>query len=308
MKQAMDKINSLVSIVLPTYNGAKYLKEAIASISNQTYVNWQLVIINDCSTDETREICEEARRNDSRIEVYHNEANLKLPASLNRGFERSSGEYLTWTSDDNLYHPNAIEEMVKVLEKSPDTGLVYARCLNIDDNGRVIGIERQLSERFLSTQCIVGACFLYRRQVYDAIGGYDTTLFTAEDYDYWLRVYTYFDIKRLNKVLYSYRIHGQSLTQTRRELCYQMSRKAVEKNLGSLLARRPECVAYALLGYSIREWRAGNYKLSKRFLMKALLLSPGLLWAAGRRVSITAFIGPYLAKKLRIISEKEFSN
>ena len=92
--------NNKVSIILPTYNGKKYIRDSIESIINQTYTNWELIIVNDCSTDDTQKIIEEYQQKDKRIIVINNEKNLKLPASLNRGFEEASGEYYTWTSDD----------------------------------------------------------------------------------------------------------------------------------------------------------------------------------------------------------------
>jgi len=75
-----------VSIVLPVYNGAKYLRESVDSCLAQTFSNWELIIVNDCSTDESSAIAEEYAAKDERIRVIHNETNLKLPASLNAGF------------------------------------------------------------------------------------------------------------------------------------------------------------------------------------------------------------------------------
>lgn len=104
--------NPLVSIVLPTYNGEEYISRAIQSIINQTYTNWELIIVNDCSTDSTLEIINNFSKQDSRIKIINNDKNMKLPASLNRGFKEANGEYYTWTSDDNEYYPEAIEKMV----------------------------------------------------------------------------------------------------------------------------------------------------------------------------------------------------
>src|SRR5512137_2512935 len=103
----------LVSIVLPTYKRAHVLPHAISSVLNQTYTNLELVIVDDNSPDDTLEVVK--LFNDSRIHYVKNEPNLKLPRALNRGFSLARGEYLTWTSDDNLYAPTAIERMVDAL-------------------------------------------------------------------------------------------------------------------------------------------------------------------------------------------------
>src|SRR6266508_190816 len=113
-----------VSIVLPTYNGSRYLEESIDSCLKQTFEDIELIIVDDCSTDDTPQIV--ARYRDPRLRVIRHETNRKLPAALNTGFAASKGTYLTWTSDDNRYAPNAIEVMMQALETSPEIGLVYA--------------------------------------------------------------------------------------------------------------------------------------------------------------------------------------
>ena len=101
-----------VSIVLPTYNGSAFITEAIDSILNQTFSDFELIIVNDCSTDNTFQLCKDYAQKDKRIKLISNSTNLKLPASLNVGFSYATGEYFTWTSDDNYYKDNAIEKMV----------------------------------------------------------------------------------------------------------------------------------------------------------------------------------------------------
>ena len=127
---------SLVSIVLPIYNGEKYMRQSIESVINQTYKNWELIIIDDCSSDNTPHIAKEYANQDNRIKYYRNETNLKLPRGLNRGFSLSKGEYLTWTSDDNMFNPNAIEVMVDTI-KTEQVELVYASYDIIDENDNI---------------------------------------------------------------------------------------------------------------------------------------------------------------------------
>jgi len=103
----------LVSIVLPTYKRAHVLPSAISSVLNQTHANLELIVVDDNSPDETRDVV--ASFSDPRIRYVRNDPNLKLPRTLNRGFSLSRGDYLTWTSDDNLYAPTAIERMVDVI-------------------------------------------------------------------------------------------------------------------------------------------------------------------------------------------------
>src|SRR5678815_3231547 len=106
-------IRDRVSIVLPTYKRAHVLPGAIASVLSQTHANLELIVVDDNSPDGTRDVVASFR--DPRIRYVRNEPNLKLPRALNRGFSLSRGEYLSWTSDDNLYANTAIERMVAVM-------------------------------------------------------------------------------------------------------------------------------------------------------------------------------------------------
>ena len=128
----------LVSIVLPTFNGERYLRQSIGSVISQQYKNWELIIVDDHSTDSTSAIIDEFTDTDSRIKVIHNSTNQKLPKSLNIGFEKAKGDLLTWTSDDNLYLPNALGEMVDIFLSDSDLGFVFCAQEIIDQNGMPI--------------------------------------------------------------------------------------------------------------------------------------------------------------------------
>ena len=208
--------NPLVSIVLPTYNGEEYISRAIQSIINQTYTNWELIIVNDCSTDSTLEIINNFSKQDSRIKIINNDKNMKLPASLNRGFKEANGEYYTWTSDDNEYYPEAIEKMVNFLDEHREYGMVYAICqlLNCPKDQIDVWGEIPATVENLLEFSVCAACFLYRKTVAEEVGEYDTNTFLAEDHDYWLRIRLKYKIANINEVLYKYRLHSKSLTSS----------------------------------------------------------------------------------------------
>lgn len=215
-----------VSIVLPTYNGEKYLKESLDSILRQTFIDWELIIVNDCSTDGTQLIINEYARRDNRIKVIINESNLKLPQSLNKGFDSATGEYLTWTSDDNYYLDNAIHEMVYFLKKNKKYAMVCARMEIIDEIGKSIGSSIQYEKEEMLYNNRVGACFMYRRKIKDLIGNYNSDFFLVEDYEYWLRIlFNREEIGWIDQILYRYRYHGKSLSFTKKkEICMQLTK------------------------------------------------------------------------------------
>ena len=222
--------NPKVSIVLPCYNGAKMIGEAIESVIAQTYQDWELIIVNDCSTDNTLEVAQSYAKKDQRIRVFSNEKNSKLPATLNHGFREAKGELWTWTSDDNLLLPTMLEEFVDYFDKHPEVGFVTSDLANIDINGKIISYDilpDNIQDKMPLNNC-GGASFMYRSSIAKKIGEYREDLFLAEDYEYWMRLCFNTKLAHYPKVLYHYRVHTNSLTATRKQ---QIAEKLIQVRL-----------------------------------------------------------------------------
>lgn len=208
-KKVVNK--SLISIVLPVFNGEKYLAMSIESCLKQTHSNLELIIVNDCSTDKTLSIANYYAKKDLRIKIINNTVNKKLPASLNIGHEAALGNYITWTSDDNIYESNALKTLLLTLSKSK-ADIIYSDFVLIDDLGNkirkveLLGIENIIFGNF------IGCSFLYKKEVYERNKGYDENFFLVEDYDFWLRAILHSRYIQVKKNLYKYRKHEQSLT------------------------------------------------------------------------------------------------
>jgi len=201
-----------ISIVLPTYNQAKYLPEALASVFSQTYRDFELVVVNDGSTDETASILTEYRTRYDFILIE--QQNQGLPKALNVGFRQAQGEYLTWTSSDNILLPDMLARLSTELDEYPEVGLVYADWYVIDEMGRIIAVARSRDyDRLLLLRTnYINACFLYRRECQEKIGWYNTRFSGAEDWDYWLRISKYYTMRHVKQLLYKYRVHGNTLS------------------------------------------------------------------------------------------------
>ena len=221
----------LVSIVLPAWNGSALIRESIDSILAQTHTRFELIVVNDGSTDDTGAIADEYARLDPRISVIHQD-NRKLPAALSRGFEIARGEFLTWTSCDNRWKPDGIARLVDYLIRHPDVDLTYGNLDVIGGDGRPLRnsphyvsyqhphgsehIRLPSSPLELNTRPnnFVGAGFLYRQRVACLLGDYDRSQFVVEDYDYWMRVNALMTVRHVDAVepVVEYRFHGASLT------------------------------------------------------------------------------------------------
>ncbi len=219
-----------ISIVLPCYNGAPTLNLAIESCIKQDFVDWELIIVDDCSTDNTLEVANDYSKKDSRIKVFHNTTNKKLPASLNEGFRHASGEYLTWTSDDNILLPNMLTVLSQYLDNHNETQMVVGEYSIINEKGRVIkhnNVYNNINQQIFLNNYL-GGCFMYRKTAANKIGIYNEKMFLVEDYDYWIRMALYGKIDVVHKPLYLYRVHSKSLTSTRKK---EIKQKLLELRL-----------------------------------------------------------------------------
>ncbi|OXA92210.1 glycosyltransferase family 2 protein [Flavobacterium hercynium] len=200
-----------ISIILPVYNGRKYLATSIESCLNQTHKDIELIIVNDCSTDDSLEIMNQYAEKDDRIIIIDNKENKKLPASLNIGHRMATGDLITWTSDDNYYELDALEIMKNEIQQK-EVDIVYSNFFLIDDIGsqirkvELLGIENIIFGNFIS------CCFLYKKEVFIRNKEYNEDLFLTEDYDFWLRALLHSRYAQIQKSLYHYRKHPESLT------------------------------------------------------------------------------------------------
>ena len=205
----------LVSIVMPTWNRAERLRKAIATTLTQTFGDFELIVVGG-GADGTAEVAAEAMRNDSRVSFVAQDKPGGLPVALNLGFAASRGEFLTWSADDDWFHPEAIAFLVEALRNRPHADLIYTNYEVVDGHGNFLNRKLLRSPKFLHDEDVVGHCFMYRRSVFEKIGDYDPDWVLVEDWEYWLRA------ERAGLVIeqvpgdfpYSKCDHPESLTET----------------------------------------------------------------------------------------------
>lgn len=273
----------LISIVLPVYNGARYLPESLASVVAQTYPHWELVCVDDTSTDATPDILAQWAAREPRIRVIRHETNKRLPGALNTGFAAARGDLLTWTSDDNHYRPQALERLAAQLVDDPALGFVYSDYALMDEDGQMTGLVTPPAPEGLIFAKEGLPSFLYRRSVYERVGDYASDLFLAEDYDYWLRVLASgARMRPLHETLYEYRRHAQSLTDTRRASGIAAAERSLLRNMPALTWQYPHLrgAIYLQLA-SLCSWRGQRGKAAYYALLGARY-NPGALAAKTR--------------------------
>ena len=265
-------VEPAVSLVLPVYNGERYLAEALDSIFAQTFTDFELIAVDDCSSDATPRILADYAARHPNMRVVTNAENAKLPATLNNGFRVARGAWFSWTSDDNTLDPDTLERL-HAAAQAGEADIYYADFRIIDADGRTVDTIRVGEPRDIVVGNPIGCCFLYRREVDAALGGYDEDLFGVEDYDFWLRAERHgFRYQAIHEEIYSYRRHGGSLTATRARRIHELS--------GPIMLQSIEALPKS-------PWRAYAYlKLATR---DPYTMRWGLLWRSFRDHPSTPF-------------------
>lgn len=186
--------NPKVSIVMPVYNQEEYIQETLNSLLTQTFKDFELIIVNDGSSDKTAEIISKFK--DQRIKLFNNQTNKGLVYSLNKGLKEAKGQYIARADGDDIYLPARLTKQVEFLDSHSDYVIVGCDATKIDQNGKEIGeinhpeTDYQIRMRVLKwSNVLLHPGVVFRAQTIKKVGGY-RRLFSigAEDYDLWFRL------------------------------------------------------------------------------------------------------------------------
>lgn len=224
------KIQPLVSICIPTYNGATFLDEALDSVLQQTYKNIEVIISDNLSTDNTQEIIENYKKKlECHVRVVNNEK-IGIGSNWNSCVRHSSGEYIKFLFQDDLLLPSCVEDMVKVIENDPSLGMVVCQKIligNVDPemilkNKEFFSAYKEYSKKeFLDDRNLYvhprnkfgePPCTLIRKSVFEEIGLFNENLRQGLDYEFWYRILKSYEIKLIDKPLVKFRIHNNQTT------------------------------------------------------------------------------------------------
>ena len=209
---------SRVSVIMSAYNAEKFVADSIRSILDQTYGNWEFIIINDCSSDNTSHIIEQFSNNDHRIKLIHNKENLGPYPSANIGLKYARGEFIARLDADDVSEPLRLEKQVNFLNTHPDTALVGSGAYLIDDLGRKGGkinvISRDSIVRKLMTRVnlFTHSSIIVRREVIEDVGGYREKFRYVADYDLYLRLIDIYKLSNVSDYLIGWRTPNTSIT------------------------------------------------------------------------------------------------
>lgn len=211
-----------VSAIIATYNRANMLSDAIDSALKQTLQDFELIIVDDGSTDQTQEVVENCQKAGDIRYIY--QQNQGRSAARNTGIKVAKGKYIAFLDDDDLWHPNKLEMQVESLENHPEVGLIHTFTEVIDNQGRLLREETQKRmEKYqealkhgytyegMSELCIMWlSSVMVRRECFERVGLFDPNISGLEDWDLYLRIALNYKIHTIQKPLVQYRTHGSN--------------------------------------------------------------------------------------------------
>lgn len=221
--------NLKVSVVIPVYNGMPYLKETVEGILNQTYSNFELLLINDGSTDASEEYIKSLT--DKRIN-YFNQENIGLCNTLNKAFSLAKGKYIIRNDQDDVSEPNRIQRQIEALENS-SYDCIFSYIKKISEKKEWSNLDKLVENKSILRDfnpwidgCMVNSTMAIKRKVFDDIGGYRQEYYPSDDWDLELRLSQKFSIGVLEETLLKYRFHDNANTYKYWELMQDKRRWA----------------------------------------------------------------------------------
>ncbi len=274
----------LVSIIIPAYNQAQYLGEAIQSCLNQTYPNIEIIIVDDGSTDNTREVALALK--DARIKYLH-KSNGGLSSARNAGIRAASGEYLSFLDSDDMFLPEKIRLLMGKIKTEPHLGFVAGHALLIDQQGKIIPkkfetfLPSPIQNLILGNPFHVGSVIV-KKEWQEKIGYFDENLRSYEDWDFWLRLAIAGCHMEVVPVAVSlYRFHTGQMTRNGEQMT-KANLAVLEKTYANphlsqeWQEMKPKAYAHAHLRAAAHGYLSSDFRFAQHHLRTALKLDPTL--------------------------------
>lgn len=214
-----DKLQPKVSVIMNVYNGSSFLEDAIQSVLSQTFTNFELVIVNDGSTDQTGQILDIHKCN-SRVVIVTNPVNKGIAASKNIAIRKSKGEYIALMDADDISEPDRLQKQMDYLDSHPDIGVVGAWSRVINDKGELLSeVMRPESDSVIVLWMLLRHCamnqptIMLRRNLVIQAGGYNEKLSVSEDYEMWTRLASITKLSNIPEYLVRYRQHDNNISK-----------------------------------------------------------------------------------------------
>lgn len=215
-----------ISVIIPTYNYGEYVSEALDSVLAQTYKDYEIIVIDDGSTDNTKDIVGKYIENSIGNIKYIYQENKGVSNARNTGIKNARGEYIAFLDADDIWFPDKLELQMDLFEKNPELGLVFCNTFSFNEHSsskktgfqlNPAGEPAKILQSLVIRNRISTNTVIVKKRYFDKTGLFDEDLRFGEDYDMWLRIAKYYKVDYLNTVLTKYRLHVNNLSKINKE-------------------------------------------------------------------------------------------
>jgi glycosyltransferase involved in cell wall biosynthesis len=282
----------LVTVIIPSYNMARFLPQAVQSALSQSYVNLEVQIVDDGSTDDTAEVARQWEA-DPRVRV-HRQANGGLPHARNEGIRLSTGRFIALLDADDIWVPEKLSWQMALFRDRPEVGVVYSAYEKIDDEGRPLPNPPMrmhrgwISGALLIENLVPASSAVVRRECFARCGAFDVALRTGEDYEMWLRLSAHYQFDFVPQSTMRYRIWGGQMSRdyrSRYETGIRVMQNFLDNNPSVVdrhIVRSAWAHTYTGRG-NVTLWRGRDRLNALRDYVRALSFRPGY-WPAWRAI------------------------
>lgn len=208
-----------VSVIIPTKNRAHYVSSAIQSVLDQTFGDFEIIVVDGASIDNTREVI--SKFDDERICYIREKIDRGASASRNTGIRRSRGKFIAFLDDDDLWMPSKVEKQLQLISEKHSIGAVYTGTLRFNKSGKIIRFQKPYLKGNIFPQILkknyIGNCsrVMVRRECFDRTGLFDEKLSACEDWDMWIRLAKHYQFDYIIEPLVLYRVHEKGISSNR---------------------------------------------------------------------------------------------
>ncbi len=298
-----------VSVIIPTYNRASLLPRAIKSVLNQTFKDFELIIVDDCSTDNTEEVVEEFQKKDKRIKYLRLKKNSGAPAHpRNVGIKNSQGKYIAFLDNDDEWLPEKLEKQLNLFEKTnnPKLGFVGGNVLIVEENRIKEYKVPKCGDNFQNflSNCLIKSTssVMIRKIVLEDVNLFDESLESTDDWEMWIRISQKYDFDFVSEPIFKYYFHQQNLSRSKNFLEKIKDNKYIIEKHKAIYKKYPLRKSIMIRRVGVLYLLNGDLKEARRHFFKAIKIAP---WYLRNWVNlIVSFFGIKVYKRTIFLKQK----
>ncbi len=271
-----------ISVIIPAYNSEKFIKRTIQSVLNQTYKDFEVIIVDDGSTDNTKEVVEEFQKKDSRIKYLWQENSGAPARPKNKGIKESKGKYIAFLDHDDEWLPEKLEKQLVLFEKQKNSKLRFVSSWGLIFNAKEnqtyehkIKKRGNVFQELLANNFILSCSSIFlKKEIFESVGFFDENLKFSDDWEMWIRIAQKYEFDFINEALFKYYWHGENVMNKLKGEEKLKEYKYILEKYKDFYQKYPRAHSVRLRNIGSMYLLNDNLKEAKKYFAKAIKIAP----------------------------------